>query len=133
MFSFEIIEDDRIVVLTLAGTITVDDYQTAASEYFRAVKSRGISRVLIDGREFKGWSTKVAESISFHVWMDSRLVFEKIALVSQLVSQEGMRDEINRFTEFFENAGKDIRKFGPEQYRAALDWLKADGEVDVPS
>jgi hypothetical protein len=41
------------------------------------------------------------------------------------------RNEVEKFVEIFRNYRKDIRLFQPEQYEAALDWLKSDKTADA--
>jgi len=77
-------------------------------------------RPVLDSREFQGWVSKEAQSISFYSWTESRSLFDRIAVVFHA----GIRNEVERFLEIFRNAGKDVRLFQPEQYEAALDWIK---------
>jgi hypothetical protein len=49
-------------------------------------------------------------------------LFDRIAVVFHA----GVHEEVEKFTEFFRNVGTDVRLFQPEQYEAALDWLKGD-------
>jgi hypothetical protein len=122
MFSYEILEDDGVIVLTNTGQTTVDDYQTVAPKFFSDVKSLGIRRILLDNREFQGWQSEEAPTITFFSWIESRSLFDRIAVVFH----EGVRNEAEKLEEFFRNAGKDVRLFRPERYDAALDWLKRD-------
>ncbi len=123
MFAYEILDDDGLIVLTESGHTTVDDYQQVAPDFFADVRSKGIRRILLDSREFLGWASKEAESMAFHSWMESRAAFDKIALLAH----PGIQEQTERFREIFDNAGKDVRIFGPNQYEAAMEWIKADG------
>ena len=123
MFSYEILENDGVIVLTITGQTSVDDYQDVAPKFFADVKSLGIRRILLDGRDFQGWGSEEAPTVTFFSWLESRPLFDRIALVFHA----GVRSEADKFVEFFRNADKEVRRFRPEQYEAALDWVKADG------
>ena len=127
MFSYEILEDDGVIVLAIIGQATVEDYQTVAPKFYADVKSQGISRILLDAREFQGWGSKKERSITFHSWMESRSLFDRIAVVFDA----GILNELEEFLELYRNADKDVRLFQPEQYEAALDWLKGDKTADA--
>ncbi len=127
MFSYEILEDDGVIVLAIAGQAIVEDYQAVALKFYADVKSQGISRILLDAREFQGWGSKEAQKTSFHSWMESRSLFDRIAVVFDA----GIRNEMEEFLKLYRNADKDVRLFQPEQYEAALDWLKGDEAADA--
>jgi hypothetical protein len=59
--------------------------------------------------------------------MESRSLFDRIAVIFN----DGIRNEIENFVKIYRNAGKDVRLFQPEQYEAALDWLKSDEAADA--
>ena len=122
MFSFEILESDDIVVLTFKGHISIDDYQDVAPKFLHGVKLRNIRRLLLDWRKFDGWKSEEAPSISFFSWLEIQPLFDRIAIVFH----DGVRNEVDRFEEFFRNADKEVRRFRPDRYEAALDWLKAE-------
>jgi hypothetical protein len=122
MFSYEILEDDGVIVVTSTGQSTVEDYQIVAPKFFADAKSQGIRRALLDARKYQGPASRQAESLTFYSWMESRSVFDRIALVFH----EGIRDNALEFAELIRDHGKDARLFPPEQYEEALDWLKGD-------
>ena len=122
MFSYEILEDAGVLVLACIGQAAVEDYQLVAPKFYADVRSRGIRRILLDAREFQGWGSKEAQNISFHSWMESRSLFDRIAVVFDA----SIRNEMEEFLKLYRNADKDVRLFQPEQYEAALDWLKGD-------
>jgi hypothetical protein len=122
LFSYEILEDDGVIVLATTGQMAVEDYQVVAPKFYADVRAQGIRRILLDWREFQGWKSEEAPTITFFSWLESRPLFDRIAVVFH----EGVRNEAEKFEEFFRNAGKDVRLFQPEQYAAALDWLKRD-------
>jgi hypothetical protein len=128
MFSYEILQDEGIIVLTSTGRHTIHDYQEVAPKFFEDVKSLNIRRILMDNRKFEGWQTKGAPSVTFFSWIESVPLFDKIAVVYH----DGIRDEIDKFVEIFRNANKDVRLFRPEQFEAALHWLKAEDEASRP-
>lgn len=125
MFSFELMEDDGIVVLTSVGHTTVDDFQELAPRFFADVRSKNIKRVLLDAREFTGWASEGARSIFFYSWMEGLSQFDRIAVIGH----PGIRGEVQYFSQFFHNAGKDFREFRPDQKDAAMEWLKSDQVV----
>ena len=127
MFSYEILEDDGVIVLATAGRPTVEDYQNVAPKFFADVRSREIRRILLDWREFQGWRSEEAPTITFFSWIESRSLFDRIAVVFH----DGVCNEAEKFQELFRNADKDVRLFQPEQYEAALDWLKGDEAADA--
>ena len=127
MFSYEILEDDKVIVLVTIGQVTMEDYQAVAPKFFADVRSQGISRLLLDDREFQGWSSKEVQKISLYAWTESRSLFDRVAVVFN----DGIHEEVEEFAELYRNARKDIRMFQPEQYEAALDWLKIDVATDA--
>jgi len=127
MISYEILEDDGVIVLVTTGQMAVEDYQVVAPKFFADVRSQGIRRILLDWREFRGWSSKEAPTITFFNWIESRSLFDRIAMVFH----DGVRNEVDKFLELFRNPDKDVRLFQPEQYEAALDWLKGDVATDT--
>lgn len=127
MISYEILEDDGVIVLVTIGQMAVEDYQIVGPKFFADVRSHGICRILLDWREFRGWRSKEAPTITFFSWMESRPLFDRIAVVFH----DGVRNEVEKFQELFRNAHKDVRLFQPEQYEAALDWLKGDVATDA--
>ena len=127
MFSYEIYQDEGVIVLTSVGKTTYDDYQTVAPKFYADVESHGIRRILLDSRRFEGWDSKRSESMSFTSWLQGRLMFDRIAVVVH----DRVSNEVDRFLEYFQNAGKDVRVFPPSQYEAAWEWLKEDGRTGV--
>ena len=127
MISYEILEDDGVIVLATTGQTAVEDYQVVAPKFFADVRSQGIRRILLDWREFRGWGSKEAPTITFFSWIESRPLFDRIAVVFH----DGVRNEADKFLELFRNADKNVRLFQPEQYEAALDWLKGDEATDT--
>ena len=127
MFSYEILGDNGVIVVASIGRATVEDFQTFAPKFFADVRSQGIRQILLDYREFQGWGSKEAQSISYYSWTESRSLFNRIAVVFH----DGIHNEVEQFSEYFRNAGKDVRLFQPEQYEAALDWLKSDVATDA--
>ena len=110
-------------MLTTAGRTTTEDYQNIAPKFFADVRSQGIRRILLDWREFQGWGSKEAPTIVFFSWIESRSLFDRIAVVFH----DGVHNEVEKFQEIFRNdADKEVRLFRPKQYEAALDWLKRD-------
>jgi hypothetical protein len=122
MLSYTIEEDEGVIVLSAVGETTFDDLQAVSVQFFADVRSSGIRRILVDWREFTGWRSDDAKSISYHSWLNSRSLFDRVALV---VRSE-LRDEALELEELFRNADKDIRRFAPRDYDAALDWLIND-------
>ena len=127
MFSYKILEDDGVIVLSAVGETTFDDLQADAVQFFADVRTSGIRRILLDWREFKGWRSDDAKSISYYSWLNRRSEFDRVALV---VRRE-LRDEAGELEELFRNADKDIRRFRPQDFDAALDWLKAERDADA--
>ena len=124
MFSYEILEDDGVIVLANVGRSTVEDFQPIMPKFKADVRSRDIRRILLDWREFQGWGSKEAPTIVFFSWLEARSLFDRIAVVIH----EGVRNEAEKLQELFRNADKDVRLFRPQHYKAALDWLK-DGKA----
>lgn len=121
VFSFEILGGDGIIVLTVTGQTAIEDYQDIAPRFFDAVRSQGVRRLLLDWRSFDGWKSEEEPSITFFSFLEVRSLFDRIAVVSH----EGLRNEAYRFEELVRNADKEIRRFRPDRYEAALDWLKS--------
>jgi hypothetical protein len=122
MFSYEILENGSAIILTQSGRPTLEDYQDFAPKFFADVKSQNIRRILLDMREAKGWASDEAPNVTFFSWIESRPLFDRIAIVFH----DGVRNEVDTFEEFFRNADKEIGRFKSDRYDAALDWLKAD-------
>ena len=123
MFSYEILEDDEVIVLAAAGRPTAEDFQVPIPKFFADVISLGIRRLFVDWREFRGWGSKEVPTITFFSWIESRSLFDRIAVVFH----DSVRHEAEQFQELLRNAGKDVRLFQPERYEEVLDWLKGDG------
>ena len=48
MFSYKILEDDGVIVLSAVGETTFDDLQADAVQFFADVRTSGIRRILLD-------------------------------------------------------------------------------------
>jgi hypothetical protein len=128
VFSYEVLENGSAIILTQSGRSTIEDYQDVAPKFFADVKSQNIRRILLDLRQFEGWGTEDAPTITFFSWIESLPLFDRIAIVFH----DGVRNEVDKFEEFFRNADKEVRRFRPDRYEAALDWLKA-GNGESPA
>ena len=126
MFSYEVFQDDGLVVLTSAGKTTFEEFQAVAPKFYADVEAHGIRKILLDSRRSEGWDSKKAESMAFPAWIKGRSLFDRIAVVVH----DGLRDETSHFREFFQNAGSAVRVFPPSQYEVALEWLKQNGTTD---
>jgi len=121
VFSYEVLENGSAILLTQSGRSTIEDYQDVAPKFFSDVKSQDIRRILLDLRQFEGWGSTDAPTITFFSWIESLPLFDRIAIVFH----DGVRNEVDSFEAFFRNAGTDIRRFRSDQYDAALEWLTA--------
>ncbi len=110
MFSYEILEDEGVIVLAATDKITLEDFQIVAPAFFADIRSKGIRKILVDYRELQKWASKSAEYLSFFARIDSRSLFDRIAVVYHA----GIRDEVEELSELFRNADKDVRLFRPE-------------------
>ena len=128
MYSYEILKSEGLVILKSIGQSNIEDFQQFGPNFFGDVESQNIRRILLDWREFQGWRSEGAPSIIFHSWLEGRPLFDRFAIVFH----DGVRNEADRFVEIFRNAGKDVRQFRPENYGAALDWLKAGNGESRP-
>lgn len=122
MFSYEIMKNDGLVVLKTTGQLKIEDYQDLGPRFFADAKSQNIRRILLDWRDFRGWGSEEAPTVTFFSWLEGRSLFDRIAIVFH----DGVRNEVDKFEEFFRNADKEVRRFRPDRYEAALDWLKAE-------
>jgi hypothetical protein len=122
MFSYKVLEADGVIVLTMIDQVTAEDDPDFVARFYADVRSRGMRRILLDWREYQGWQSEEAPTITFFSWIEGRSLFDRIAVVFHA----GIRNEVKKFSEIFRNYGKDVRLFQPEQYEAALDWLKDD-------
>ena len=127
MFSYDILEDNGIIVLAVTGQIAVDDFKVVAPAFFADTRSKGIRKLLLDYRELQGRSSKETENLSFFARIEGRSLFDRAAVVYH----PGVRNEADEIHELFRNAGKDVRLFRPEQYEAAFEWLKSDSAADA--
>lgn len=122
MFSYEILNDNDVIVVTATGKTTIEDYQTTAPGFFAEVESKGIRRALFDAGNSQGPASNDAKALSFIARQMSRSLFDKVALVFH----DSIRDDMLEFAELIRNAGKKVRLFSPQQYETALAWLKDD-------
>ncbi len=129
MFSYEVLKDDGIIVMTVTGQLTVEDYQNAMPKFLAEVRSQAIRKLLLDLRRNEGFASERAKYLSFDAWKEGRLLFDKFAVVSH----DGIRSETSELLEYFRNVEKDIRQFSPAQYEAASDWLKGKAPTSAQS
>ena len=122
MFSYEIPNEDGVVVVTATGKTTVDDYQTTAPAFFEEVQSQKIRLALFDASNSQGMASKNAEALAFMARQMSGSLFDKIALVFH----DGIRNDMLEFAELIRNSNTGVRLFSPQQYETAMEWLKAD-------
>ena len=122
MFSYEILNDNDVIVVTATGKTTIEDYQTTAPGFFAEVESKGIRRALFDAGNSQGAASNDAKALSFIARQMSRSLFDKVALVFH----DSIRDDMLECAELIRNAGKKVRSFSPQQYETALKWLKDD-------
>ena len=70
MFSYEIMRNDGLVLLKAAGPFEIEDYQDFGPRFFADVKSQNVRRILLDWREFQGWNSEEAPTITFFSWLE---------------------------------------------------------------
>ena len=126
MFSYNILKDDRIVILTASKKITIDDYQNIAVQFFSDINANGIHKILMDYRMYEGLASDGAETMAFEAWREIRSIFDSIAVVGDDLRTK----EARSFVEFFGNSNVDVRLFRSVQFGEALTWLKHKGRVD---
>ena len=94
MFSYEILQDDGIVSLSLIGQVMFEDYQTTMPELIAEVRSHEIRKLLLGHRKYEGPGTNKAWSIPFDAFKEARGLFEKIAFVSRDTKEAGGAVEV---------------------------------------
>ncbi|MGI9357760.1 MAG: STAS/SEC14 domain-containing protein [Rhizobiaceae bacterium] len=124
MLSYEILEDDGIVVVSAVGQVTFEDYQETLPKLIAEITSNDIRKLLLDHRRHEVPASKKAGSVSFDALQQARGLYDKIAFVSHDST------ETLELLEYFQHAEKDIRQFPVTQYDGALDWLRGDQSAD---
>lgn len=126
MISHEVRKDDGIVLVKVVGRNTTDEYHEFATDYFSDISSHKIRSMLLDWREFQGWEGFEVPDVNFFAWIESRPLIDRMALVFH----DGVAKEASQIEEFFSYTDyNQIRKFSPEQYEEALEWLKAQSQT----
>jgi hypothetical protein len=106
----------RILLLTLSGTLTKDDYALFTPEVERAAKQYGKLRVLVRMTDFHGWTLgAVWEDVKFDLHYFTNI--ERLALVGDTRWEAGMAVFCKPFTT------AKIRYFDASKADAAAAWI----------
>ena len=116
--SVEFREEDngKVLVLTLTGKLTKQDYEHFLPEVERLIKSHGKLRMLVHMHDFHGWKLSALwEDIKFDVKHFTHI--ERLALVGEKKWEAGMAVFCKPFTTAA------VRYFNAADYGEALAWL----------
>lgn len=81
--------DGKILILTLSGKLSADDYACFTAEVGRAVAQHGKIRFLVEMYDFHGWTLgAIWEDIKFDISHYAHI--ERVALVGNRKWEEGM-------------------------------------------
>lgn len=107
----------RILIVTLSGQLSKDDYLKFAPQVERAAKIHGTIRVLFRMHDFHGWSMGALwEDVKFSVRHFSDI--ERLAVVGETKWEAAMSVFCKPFT------SAEIRYFDQERVDEALAWIR---------
>lgn len=112
-------EDGKILKITLSGKLTKEDYGHFVPEVERLVKEHGKIRMLVQMRDFQGWTAGA-------LWQDIKFDLkhfrdiERLALVGDKAWEHGMAWFCNPFTTAV------IRYFDVSDLKQAEAWLHVE-------
>ena len=117
--SVELHEDGKILVIKLTGKLAKEDYEQFAPEVDRLIKQHGKLRMLVQMRDFHGWTAGA-------LWQDIKFdlkhfrQIERLALVGEKTWEHGMATFCKPFTT------ATIRYFDRSEAEQAEEWIHAD-------
>lgn len=117
--SVDLREDGKILVITLTGKLSKEDYEHFIPEVERLIKQHGKLRMLVEMHDFHGWTAGA-------LWQDIKLDLkhfrdiDRLALVGEKAWEHGM----GVFCKPFTTAA--IRYFDRSKAHQAEAWIHAD-------
>jgi hypothetical protein len=113
-------EDDcKVVVVRISGKVQKEDYAKFVPEVDRLVQRHGKLRMLMEMRDFHGWTAGA-------LWEDTKFAFhhfrsiERLAIIGEKKWQRGMASFCRPFT------AAEVRYFERSQEQEAHDWLQQE-------
>ena len=113
-------EDDcKVVVVRISGKVQKEDYAKFVPEVDRLVQRHGKLRMLMEMRDFHGWTAGA-------LWEDTKFAFhhfrsiERLAIIGEKKWQKGMATFCRPFT------AAEVRYFERSQKQEAHDWLQQE-------
>ena len=118
MISFQIIEEDNIVIVELKGPLSDDDFQQLTAEVDQHLLRTGTFRgLLIHAKGFPGWENLKGMTSHLRFVHDHHEKIEKVALVSD----SPLAGMVPKLVDHFVNA--EVKGFKFDEKAFALAWL----------
>ena len=115
------LNEGRILEVLVTGKLEKADYELMVPEVERLIRQYGKLRVLLELRDFHGWTAGgLWEDLKFDVKHFRDI--ERLAILGEKKWQEGMATFCKPFTT------AEIRFFPPEEAEEARRWIQADVE-----
>src|SRR5271163_977751 len=117
--SVELHEDGKILVVNLTGKLTKEDYERFLPEVERLIKKHGKMRMLVQMRDFHGWTAGA-------LWQDIKFDLKHFRDIERLalVGEKGWENGMAVFCKPFTTAT--IRYFNRNEADQAEAWIHAD-------
>ena len=119
MITFQIIEEDNIVIVELKGPLSDDDFQQLTPEVdLHLVRTGTFRGLLIHARDFPGWENLKGMVSHLRFVRDHHHKIEKVALVSD----SALAGFAPKLVDHFVNA--EVKGFKFDERDSALAWLR---------
>jgi len=112
-------QEGRIVTVMLTGKLVKEDYETFVPEIERLVKQHGKIRMLVEFRDFHGWTAGA-------LWEDTKFAaryfndIERLAIVGEAKWEKGMAVFCKPFTR------AKVRYYDVAKEDEARSWIRED-------
>ncbi len=119
MLTYQILEDDHIVIIEPKGPLSEADFRDLTADVdFHLTRSGMLRGILIHTKQFPGWENLKAMTGHFRFVHDHHRKIEKVAIVSD----SRLAEIAQKLAEHFISA--EIRHFAYDERDAALAWLR---------
>jgi len=111
------VENEKVLVVSVSGKLTKEDYEDLVPEVDRLIQEHGKIRILFEMRDFHGWNAGA-------IWEDTKFAFrhfhaiERLAVIGEKSWQKGMTIFCKPFT------GAQIKYFSHAQADEACQWIQ---------
>ena len=121
MLTYQILEDDNIIIVEPKAPLSGDDFQELTTEVDHHLSRAGsIKGLLIQVKSFPGWENFQGLISHFRFVHDHHKKIEKVALVSDSILAEIAPNLVEHFVH------AEVKGFDFNEHDAALEWLRSD-------